>query len=117
MQTHKINKIDIPQTKTELTSLLIQYHLNELPESCMQIIEHKIETCEECKVLYNEISLIHDNSGALLFEIENPDVMNHHEEQLKNLLNTFPAEIDLNEKDKSDVTFYSKSIMDDCDCC
>jgi len=117
MRTHQINKIDIPQSNTELISLLIQYHLEELPQNCMIEIKSKIENCKECKDLYNEIKILHDGSGSLLFEIENPDVMQKHYNQLDNLLITFPANIDLNEEDESDITFYSNHIENNCGCC
>lgn len=57
--------------KSEIVSLMISYIKGQLSPVCELKMDSLIENCEECKKLYNEVSLFFDTSDTLLYEIKN----------------------------------------------
>jgi hypothetical protein len=104
----------------ELISLLIQYHLNELPESASVRIGNIISTCKECQNLYEEISEFFNMNDIFMYQFFNEErindakqkVMGLYEEELSNELNE--------EKNcKYERDFDLQSLIDGniCFCC
>lgn len=84
--------LNISQNNTEIISLFIQLHKGELNLECGQEISSIIESCEECKNLYDLICDFYDVNSVLQYEIENPDRIQTSRSALYNLMEQFPPE-------------------------
>ena len=101
MNIKSVANLYVSQKDTELISLFIQYHKGELSGKSEIEIEKIIESCEECKMLYNDISSFYNHGEVLLYGIKNQERINNGKKLLNKLHKHFPGDDLIDEPKRS----------------